>query len=372
MSSQNIHKMDRKELQSGQDIKAKMEFGLKKEMGLKLSALEIDELEQINIRIEARLNDKRKLLEAPFADLPPLPPALPDYRDWITVAKPSEKDFVSWCSDGKIDAVERYVEERKDQPSEIPLRRGLAAACQDGRAQVARYLLQKGAQLYGYAVECACRRSDLALFEVFIEHGWHPNQQVPSIGGNFGVALLHCTGNPQIVRFLLAHGADPNLGPFIPGCPDFGHTPPMDRRSGAALTAAARSHNMEVIDLLLEYGAKVEWAAMPLHRALSTPDRWPERRPVFIRFLELGADPNKPTPFRHGNMWDFGAPIQWAIGYENWDAVELLLRAGAITGPGNAFSHLAGGPMARVEAESKLEALQAIVNKENQEKSDSS
>ncbi|RWA04543.1 hypothetical protein EKO27_g10558 [Xylaria grammica] len=253
--------------------------------------------------------------------------ALPAYREICTeLGDPWEVEFSGWCLDGKQDAIEEYIEAQDDEVGEILLQRGLASACEGGRAHVARYLLQKGAKVYGRAVELACRRCDLALFEVFIEHGWHPNQQVPWARGGFGVALPHCTSDIRVVKFLLAHGADPNVGPF-----DFRKihgssiTPPLDRCSGAALNKAAARGNIEVIDLLLQHGAVLEHS-MPLHAALSG---WPQNRPTFVHLLRLGADPNRLISYDYGTLWEMGTPLLWAVRNHNWDAVELLLEAGA-------------------------------------------
>ncbi|KAI0869149.1 ankyrin repeat-containing domain protein [Hypoxylon argillaceum] len=321
--------MDLKQLQGLPDGQVKAHLLCRERMGHRLSTAATDELKQIEMREAARLLEKRTLLEAPFAHLPPLPPALPEYFDRTTEFGPSDRDFFTWCIEGKTDAVEGYIGAQEGRASRTLLQRGLESACEGGRVQVARYLLQKGAFLHGYAIERACHRCDLALFEAFIEHGWHPNQQVPSIQGHFGVALPHCTQDLQTVQFLLVHGADPNLGAFdgrkIAG---LGSTPPMDRNSGRALNTAAYRGNIAVINLLLEHGAVLEWST-PLHQMLHAKESWQENRPAFVHLLHLGADPNRNIHFSHGNQWEMGRPLHWAIRTHNWDAVELLLESGA-------------------------------------------
>ncbi|KAI0967586.1 ankyrin repeat-containing domain protein [Xylaria arbuscula] len=317
--------MNLKQLQ--QDDNRERALRYKRALGQRLSSTEISELEQIACKKEARLNEERRLLDAPYAHLPPLPPALPDCWDILSaVPGPSETEFLTWCVNGRQEAVERYIDGQEDRVSELLLKRGLASACEGGKAQVARYLLQKGVQLHGLAVEHACRKNDLELFNLFIEFGWHPNQQIPGVNGSFGVALSNCTSDVRIVRLLLAHGADPNLGPFdILKRSGLGSSPPMDRRSGDALKKAAQSGNVEVIDLLLQHGAVLEWST-PLHSALFA---WPQNRPAFIHVLRLGADPNRNIKVSYGTIWDGGTPLLWAIRLRNWDAVELLLEWGA-------------------------------------------
>lgn len=186
---QNPNRLDQAQLKSAQHDAQREFFLARKIASGQLSAADKNELEQIAGRKQARQDDRRREFEAQFAHLPPLPPALPTCED--TTFGPLQMTFFSRCMDGKMDAVEEYVEAEGDQVSDALLQRGLASACEGGSAQVARYLMQKGAQVHDVAVEYACRRCDLALFEVFIEHGWHPNQQVPSIQGHFGVALSY-------------------------------------------------------------------------------------------------------------------------------------------------------------------------------------
>ncbi|KAI1423330.1 ankyrin repeat-containing domain protein [Xylaria sp. FL1777] len=340
--------MDRKLLESmQQDANREMALSYKTASGQLLSNSEINELEQIARRKQDRLNDRRMLLEAPYAHLPALPPPLFNSLHIFTaVFEPLEKKFFTSCTNGEMDAVEGYIEAQGDR--------------------VARYLLQKGAQLCGLAIEYACRRCDLALFEFFLEHGWHPNQQIPSFHGHFGVALPHCTRDVRIVQLLLAHGADPNLGPYdFRKLSDLGSAPPMDRRSGHALTEAARSGSIEVVDLLLKHGAVLEWAT-PLHSALIS---WPHNRQAFVHFLHIGADPNKNIRIAYGTQWEGGTPLFQAIRFHNWDAVELLLESGA--DPTNLYPCVTRMDNERMnQGKPLMETFMALIDKVKQKKND--
>ncbi|RYP91393.1 hypothetical protein DL770_002438 [Monosporascus sp. CRB-9-2] len=306
----------------------------KQAIGQQLTVVDAEELDGIKAREDAGLEARRKQLEAPFAHLPPLPPPLPPFSGGGAPPQAEEKDFHNWCRDGNIEAVRRYIEGRQ-QLDDAVLQRGLTHAAEGGQLETTRYLLQKGAKLFGVPIETACRRRDLELFKVFVENGWHPNQQIPSIEGNFGVVLPHCTGDLKITQFLLSHGGDPNLGTFDRRKRSgLGSTPPLDRQSGAALTSAAAHGNIEVIDLLLENGATLEWAT-PLHAALSVPGAWRRNRSAFEHLLRLGADPNKNIQFDFGNLWEMGTPLLWAYRQCNWEAIELLLEWGADPDVGN-------------------------------------
>ncbi|GAW22645.1 hypothetical protein ANO14919_121870 [Xylariales sp. No.14919] len=354
-----------------QDCKRQRELEFQSVLGKRLSPSEADELEQILAKKKARLGEEHRLLEAPWTHLPPLPPALPDYREIsIDLGDPWEVEFSGWCRDGKRDAIEEYIEAQDDEVSEVLLQRGLASACEGGRAHVARYLLQKGAKVYGRAVELASRRCDLALFEVFVEHGWHPNQQVPWVQGAFGVALPHCTDDIRVVEFLLTHGADPNLGPFdfrkITGS---SMTPPLDRCSGAPLNKAARSGSIEVIDLLLQHGAVLEWST-PLHYALAS---WPRNRPAFVHLLHLGADPNKNIHYDYCTQGEGGTPLYQAIRFHNWDAIELLLESGADPEKCDMYTTIAEMDIrAKNQDNSLTKTFTALVDKVKQKKKGSS
>lgn len=128
----------------------------------------------------------------------------------------------------------------------------------------------------------------------------------------------------------------------------------MNRKSGAALEAAAACGNIEVIDLLLQHGAVLEWS-MPLHAALFN---WDQNRPAFVHLLQLGADPNRNTDIRYGSVWVMGTPLLWAFRNGNWDAVELLLESGA-------------NPPAVVQSSYEMTKLMAIVEKVKEKRSSS-
>ncbi|KAI0532881.1 ankyrin repeat-containing domain protein [Xylaria digitata] len=359
----------------------------KQATGQNLTAAEVKEQERIDAKNAAALDARRRALETQFAQLHSLPLPLPEYLGVGPSSYSSNEDFSTWCRDGNVDAVTRHIEAQQGNIEDSSLQQGLAWAAEQGKGEVVHYLLQKGAKLHGYAVEWACRRRDLALFKIFVEYGWHPNQQIPSPEGKFGVALPHCTNDFQITKYLLTHGADPNLGSFDRRKHSgLGPTPPMDRRSGAALTAAATSGNIEVTDLLLRHGAKLEWAT-PLHAALSVPEAWQQNRPAFEHLLHQGADPNKNIRFPFGNVWEMGTPLFWAVRVFNWHAVELLLEWGADPEIGNVLAFAAanewrqtswlvkpppkggsGNPLGHTDVSSKASTLVEIIERVKQKK----
>ncbi|KAI8945112.1 ankyrin repeat-containing domain protein [Xylaria longipes] len=330
----------------------------KQAMGQNLTVADVKEQEEIAAREEAALDARRKALDTQFSHLRPLPSPLPSYLGVSPSSQSSDEDFSTWCREGNMDAVTRHIEAQQGNVDGASLQRGLACAVERGKGEMVRHLLQKGAKLHGFAVKCACWRRDLTLFKIFVEHGWHPNQQIPSPEGQFGVALPHCTNNFQITEYLLTHGADPNLGSFDRRKRSgLGPTPPMDRRSGAALTMAAANGNVEVTDLLLRHGANLEWA-VPLHAAchaaLSITEAWRQNRPAFEHLLHLGADPNKNIQFPFGNVQEMGTPLHWAVRVSNWHAVELLLEWGADPEIGNVLAFAAASEREKTNQLAKL------------------
>ncbi|KAF5694750.1 ankyrin repeat family A 2 [Fusarium denticulatum] len=161
-------------------------------------------------------------------------------------------------------------------------------------------------------------------------HGYHSNQQIPSRDGYFGVAINHCVQDVDITRFLLEHGADPDLAPFKDGrLQDWGEkaTPPMDRTSGLALDLAVEKSPIIVVQMLLEHGAHPQYSR-PLHGAVkrlhshSIPGAQTDWRPLMEMALNHGAEINART-------YSSGTALSSAVHHENWEIIEFLIEKGA-------------------------------------------
>ncbi|MBE3044359.1 hypothetical protein IMZ48_17690, partial [Candidatus Bathyarchaeota archaeon] len=177
-------------------------------------------------RADAKCAALGREIEGYFAhlDLAPPPAPLPKSSLWLDIThpkyyKPAEiRSFYLACQEGNLDEVRDWVRERKDELQPIGIRDGLDCAAMGGQVAVARHLLEEaGARVSARAVIAACDRRDLGLFELFLRHGYHPDQQVPSNSGHFGTALLHVLDNDAIALLLLEHGADPNSTPIMDG-----------------------------------------------------------------------------------------------------------------------------------------------------------
>ncbi|KAI8632834.1 ankyrin repeat-containing domain protein [Xylariaceae sp. FL1651] len=296
--------------------------------------------------IHLRIEERQDAARAPFQmeiesryhelNFTPLLPPLPKPSAWLDFNRPRHyavtevRPFLIACEQGSINEVMQWATEKGETLQHIGLQDGLACAAENNQVEIVRYLLQeKLASLDASVVQGACSNRSLPLFEICIQHGYHPNQQVPSRGGHFGVALHHCIDNEDITRFLLEHGADPDLAPFqdtrrMPW--DYRATPPMDRECGLALDRAVKEGSLEVVSMLLDYGANINFAR-PLHSLIDR--RWQGKpyvendwRPLLELLLQHGVNVNANTRYR-------GTPVLCAVSHKMWDIAKLLLEHGA-------------------------------------------
>ncbi|KAK2025066.1 hypothetical protein LX32DRAFT_597493 [Colletotrichum zoysiae] len=181
-------------------------------------------------------------LKVRFAGFPPLPPRLPrpEYAIQDGLLHPedtAELDFYCACRMGYQDDVEAYV--RAVMPSHAVRQFGLQMASFGNQPKIARYLLLIGTTLHGYVFEGTEPGSQrkqtprgasifnrypkgdilIPLFQTFIDFGWHPNQAWEPTQDTWPVwpfYYLCCVWNPPLVRFLVSHGADPDIGSCWP------------------------------------------------------------------------------------------------------------------------------------------------------------
>lgn len=125
--------------------------------------------------------------------------------------------------------------------------------------------------------------------------------------------------NEAAVKWLLDHGASPNMGP----CVVFQIGREVVSDSGMALQLAACSSSISTLDLLLEHGAKLE-NSFPLHDAAGTGD---ERIPMMAHLIELGVDVNGLDTARV--RYRSGTPLHCAVGGRHIGILRLLLENGA-------------------------------------------
>jgi cytochrome c551/c552 len=145
--------------------------------------------------------------------------------------------------------------------------------------------------------------------QALLDSGLGLNHQIERMGSPLGIAIRF--GKIDLIRFLLAKGADPN---------DQYAFPPI-----SLLNQAALLRSTAIMQLLLDYGAAVE-GSMALQGAAETGCI-----EAAALLLELGADINE--VFRW-NMSDrdidvIGSALHVAVRHEQEAMVEFLLRRGA-------------------------------------------
>ncbi|KAI0967046.1 hypothetical protein F4678DRAFT_257794 [Xylaria arbuscula] len=165
------------------------------------------------------------------------------------------------------------------------------------------------------AIEYKC---STAMWEVFLDNGMFDlNVPFSRVDPPPLAFVLH---NEELVRWLLAHGADPNvetswgLTPFLKAV---GHAP------------------LSIVKLLHEAGGSIA-IAVPF-ACMPSPSRPPDddRLEVLRYLLDLGADPNAPkwAHNRNGRHSDFdwGSTLNAVLANGRSDLAEELLHRGART-----------------------------------------
>ncbi|KAJ6132370.1 hypothetical protein N7471_007585 [Penicillium samsonianum] len=215
--------------------------------------------------------------------------------------------FESACQHGPLSIIQSIVSSNNLTPAFI--HHGLTLALRSGNIEVARYLLDSGAPIVRETpsnIFFVTLERQIALFELFTQHGWNPN--TPGYYG--GILLPRTVKSLPLLRWFLDHGANPNLG---------AQKTTHDRRGGpdtsscAALEAAAVHGGVEAVCMILDAGAKIQ-NGVPLHYAAGAcpPGTNPHsgrvvpsrefdisRIPVMALLVDRGADVNQKEESRH-------------------------------------------------------------------------
>ncbi|KAI0016482.1 ankyrin repeat-containing domain protein [Xylariomycetidae sp. FL0641] len=243
---------------------------------------------------------------------------------------------------GNLEALERILPSMlSSRDATIPLHerlvpganalvdRSLRSAVENGRVDVVRYFVARGAQIDDALICAVIDCGSIELCEFLLQHKWDVNQSYisPTADWRFCSPLRASLGKPALCRWLLAHHANPNLV-------ENGFTPIM---------FACRLHSPEVVRLLIHYGANPR-TPMLLHAVASAsssttaeayPNRVdPDRIEVMGILLEHGADVNEMEPDpksrprddqRRRRTIDTGTPLHYAVAAGNpIMAAELL------------------------------------------------
>ncbi|RYP69384.1 hypothetical protein DL771_006141 [Monosporascus sp. 5C6A] len=140
----------------------------------------------------------------------------------------------------------------------------------------------------------------------------------------------------MVLKFLLAHGADRNLGRFDKGINGPGVTLAVSRQSSAMLNYAVAKSDLSLVDLLLRHGARPDCEGLHLLHSIAKPlnhgDFTSLCRPLAEYMLNHGLaiiNEVKPIPWRHegtklhmGEYTETETPLTLACAASDWEFVE--------------------------------------------------
>ncbi|KAJ6103293.1 hypothetical protein N7486_005720 [Penicillium sp. IBT 16267x] len=254
-----------------------------------------------------------------------LPIVEPSDLGWIGEKPTYIVSFESACSTGSVATIQSVTSCRKLTP--VTLHNGLLSTLRAGHVEAARFLLHHGAPIIPPTPEnilFAPMDQQVPLFDLLAQHGWDPNN--PDRNG--ALLLPRAVNNTHLLKWFLAHGANPNLGLQ------------QNLNSCEALESAASSGTVEAVRILLEAGAQISNGG-PLYYAAGvcppganphmgtvspSTDFDEDRIPVMELLVEHGADVNQKLETRHMVP---GYPIVHAVWAGAVGRVKWLLEHGA-------------------------------------------
>ena len=178
-----------------------------------------------------------------------------------------------------LEAVKTLVEDGDYHPAPNYLSQALAKAIEFQQIPIVQYLLSREVAIDRPVLAAAAQAKSLPVFELMVQTGWDVN--APMFGGHTMLASL--IRSPSLTSWFLGHGANPNRGPPRTGS-SLEATPIPD--SGACLYEAAAHSSSEVVELLIQAGAKVE-NSTPLHAAVR---RGEDAIPMLRHLLDLPSE----------------------------------------------------------------------------------
>ncbi|KAM0194349.1 hypothetical protein ACHAPI_007110 [Fusarium lateritium] len=272
----------------------------------------------------------------PHDDIPVKEPNDLVILNGYALSQPDFASLVTACQEGDLSTVESVVTSQPRTPAF--LHQGLVNALEKGQVDVARCLLEAGAPIARRTPSCiltAPEAQQIPCFELLTNHGWTVDTP-----GFYGAVLLPSiiqSKNETLIDWFLAQGADPNLGTQHDNRDRFGGP---DADSCQALELAAAHGSVELVQKLLNAGAKIENGAPLYHTAgvcpaganphagLVTPDAEFDRAriPVMALLVENGAGVNDKFNTRHMTPL---YPIVNAVMAGAVERVQWLLSQGA-------------------------------------------
>ena len=148
-------------------------------------------------------------------------------------------------------------------------------------------------------------------------------------GGRASIDPLNETEGIEIVRMLLAHGADPNMQLFFRPAGVRGST---NTRGSTPLIRAANNGDMDMIELLLEHGADptlyMADRQTPIHAVLAGRSREEDALEMIRVFYTAGTDINVVALVNHREEVRGGTALHYAVRKRYQDVIRELASWG--------------------------------------------
>lgn len=201
-------------------------------------------------------------------------------------------------------------------PDLKPLEPALCAALRQGHVEAANLLLHRGCLCYFAATQAALAGGHIPIFECMLQNGWDINFSLDHRGDALICALLF-KETPDLARWLLAHGADPNWNPR------------SDPVVSSALEAACSRPEVppEIVSLLLKRGA-IGPAAMLVAASSGNVEALRVLLDEASALFDINAIPVAVNPDWEGKP-DWGTPLHSAAARGELACITLLLGRGA-------------------------------------------
>ncbi|KAL4860702.1 hypothetical protein BDV12DRAFT_181207 [Aspergillus spectabilis] len=212
-----------------------------------------------------------------------------------------------------LEALEVFIQQQREADPDYspPLRDLLMAAADWDADKIAVYCLENGQTVFDGLMTSVVVNESFAVYRVLVEHkAVDINYYVPWYGDILGTSAF--SDKMDWVKFCLEHGADPNRNLMGDGL--------------RPLACAAGAGNIEMVDLMLEYGARLEGSYALVEAAMYG------HLEIVKHLLAKGADIDEVgiegPPGDEGYEY-MGSPLHHAATHGHTEIALFLINVGA-------------------------------------------